>query len=113
MKQLVWVVVCLSIGCGPQQQSASFDSNQAANEVTRRMLTQPDVATKASGIASREAAFERFLQKHGVSDEIAEAAIKEWVLTHGGDFDWVLEEVQEICLRNQRSRIPEAYKPSR
>jgi hypothetical protein len=113
MKQLVLLVVCSSIGCGPQQESPSFDPNQAANEVTRRMLKQPDVAAKASVIASKEAAFEQFLKKHGVSDEIAEAAVKEWVLTHGGNFDWVLEEVQQICLRNQRTQIPEAYKPSR
>lgn len=32
-------------------------------------------------------------------------------MTHGCDFDWNLEEVKAICLRNQRSGIPREYLP--
>jgi hypothetical protein len=52
-----------------------------------------------------------FQRVHGISERIAEAAIKEWVLTHNGDFDWDLDEVKAICLRNLRDGIPKRYLP--
>lgn len=52
-----------------------------------------------------------FQRANGISERIAEAAIKEWVMTHGRDFDWNLEAVKAICLRNKASGIPRAYLP--
>ena len=37
--------------------------------------------------------------------------IKPRVMTHGPDFDWNLEEVKAICLRNKASGIPRASLP--
>ena len=45
------------------------------------------------------------------SSRIAEAALKEWVMTHGRDFDWNLDDVKAICLRNQRDGIPHEWLP--
>ena len=45
------------------------------------------------------------------SSRIAEAALKEWVMTHGRDLDWNLEDVKAICLRNQRDGIPHEWLP--
>lgn len=45
------------------------------------------------------------------SSRIAEAALKEWVMTHGRNFDWDLDDVKAICLRNQRDGIPHEWLP--
>ena len=42
---------------------------------------------------------------------MAEAAIKEWVLTHNGNFDWDLEDVKRICLRDKAEGTPNKYSP--
>jgi hypothetical protein len=52
-----------------------------------------------------------FQKQHSISNEIAEAAIKEWVLTHRGQCDWNLQEVKAICLRNKEGGIPKQYLP--
>ena len=53
----------------------------------------------------------RLAQANGISERIAEAAIKEWWMKHGGDFDWNLEDVKAICLRNKARGIPPEYLP--
>ncbi|MFM7168986.1 MAG: hypothetical protein ACKO3T_27430 [Planctomycetaceae bacterium] len=39
----------------------------------------------------------QFQRANGISDKVAEAAIMEWVVGHGGNFDWDLEDVKAIC----------------
>jgi len=50
-------------------------------------------------LADKDLELTRFQQAHGISDRIADRAIKEWVLSHNGDFNWDLEDVKQICLR--------------
>ena len=42
---------------------------------------------------------------------MADEAINVSIITHGRDFDWNLEDVKAICLRNKASGIPRAYLP--
>jgi len=49
---------------------------------------------KAQELGDKDVALTRFQRANDISDEIAEAAIKEWVLTHNGNFDWDLEDVK-------------------
>lgn len=92
------------LGCGTQQTVPSFDADQAARETTDILLADPDTAAKAQQIADKDAALTHFQRANGISNEIAEASIKEWVLSHGGDFDWDLEEVKELCLVKKSER---------
>lgn len=61
------------------------------------MFSDPSTATKAQELGDEDVALTRFQRANDISDEIAEAAIKEWVLTHNGNFDWELEDVKMFC----------------
>lgn len=52
-----------------------------------------------------------FQQANRTYERIAAVPIKPRVMTHGPDFDWNLEEVKAICLRNKASGIPRASLP--
>ena len=84
---------------------------QAAKEVLDQITSTPEGRATADRLASKDRQLTEFQRLHGMSDRIAEAAIKEWVLTHGGDFDWDLQDVKAICLRNLRNGIPFEYFP--
>lgn len=62
----------------------------------------PQGKAEVDRLEGKDAALTRFQREHNISDAIAEAAIKEWVTSHGGNFDWVLEDVKAICLRMKR-----------
>jgi len=77
----------------------------------RDIMSTPEGRADVERIGSKDLALTRFQRDNGISDRIAEAAVKEWVINHNGNFDWELEDVEAICLRNQRSGIPYAYLP--
>jgi hypothetical protein len=56
----------------------------------------------ADRLVNKDKKLTEFQRANGISDEVAEAAITEWVLTHGGNFDWDLEDVKAICRRMQQ-----------
>lgn len=85
--------------------------DQAANEVLNRIVSTPEGRRAVDRLASKDDQLTEFQRERGISDRVAEASIKEWVITHGGNFDWNLEEVKAICLRNARSGIPYKYLP--
>ena len=95
----------------PQTNEPAFDPDQATEEVMDQITSTPEGRAEVERIGGKDVALTRFQQANGISKRIAEAAIKEWVLAHNGNFDWDLEEVKAICLRNKRSGIPSAYLP--
>ncbi len=84
---------------------------QNAKEVTDILTSTPEGKAAADRLVSKDDQLTEFQKANGISDRIAEAAIKEWVTKHGGNFDWNLEDVKEICLRNKRDGIPYDYLP--
>jgi len=111
------VLLAFVVGCGGsdkpnnQEDEPLFDADQATQEVMQEITSTPEGRAEVERIGNKDLALTRFQQEHGISERIAEASIKEWVLTHNGNFDWNLEDVKAICLRNQRSGIPYAYLP--
>lgn len=102
------------------------ESNPVRVVENRPVTINPDVQTKVvmdtllstqhgrdlvKKYGSKDNALTAYQQANGISDEIAEAAIKEWVETHGRNFDWDLDDVIVICMRNKRSGIPFDYLP--
>jgi hypothetical protein len=65
----------------------------------------------ASSPEDKDAQLTEFQKANGVSDRIAEAAIKEWVITHDGNVEWNLADVKKSCLRNLRDGIPYKFLP--
>jgi hypothetical protein len=123
---LVGVITC--VGCGrsgatrrdngetapPTNPKTGFMANSpdenARQVMDQRMATAQGRAT-ATLLAAKDDQLTPFQQANGISKRIAEAAIKEWSIKHGGNFDWNLEEVKAICLRNKESGIPVAFLP--
>ena len=93
------LVYCCFCACNSRTNNVSFDADKATQEVTEVLLSDPSTAAKAQELGDKDAALTRFQRANDISDEIAEAAIKEWVLTHNGNFDWDLGDVKKICLR--------------
>jgi len=87
----------------------SLDMN--ATEVYDKSTSTPERKAVADPLASKDDQLTEFQKANGVSDRIAEAAIKEWVTTHDGSFEWSLEDVKRICLRDLRDGIPYQYLP--
>ena len=79
--------------------------------VMDQVLSTPAGHSKVQQINNKDNDLTSFQQQHNISSENAEAAIKEWILTHNGHFDWNLEEVKAICLRNYETGIPKQYLP--
>ena len=88
-----------------------INPDDAADEIMNELTATPQGRAEVERIGNKDLQLRRFQEQYGISDRIAEAAIKEWVLTHNGDFDWNLNEVKQICLRNKRSGIPRQYLP--
>jgi hypothetical protein len=59
----------------------------------------------------KDEALSQFQVDELISDADAEAAIKEWVTEHNGNFDWNLEEVKYLCIRNRDFGIPFDFLP--
>ena len=75
------------------------DVEAMVKNVMETVQSSPSGRSEVQRIANKDAALSQFQKGEGISDEIAEAAIKEWVLSHGGEFDWNLDDVKQICLR--------------
>lgn len=82
-----------------------------ARQVMEQVMATPEGRATATRLADKDEELTGFQRTHGISERIAEAAIKEWVMTHSRDFDWNLEDVKAICLRNQRDGIPHEWLP--
>jgi hypothetical protein len=85
--------------------------NVAAQQVIDVLQTTPEGRAQIERIGDKDVALSDFQRANAISDRIAEAAIKEWVQTHNGNFDWALGEVKSICLRNKLQGIPRQYLP--
>ena len=66
------------------------------------IMSTPEGRAGAQRVTDRDNQLTHFQRANGISDEVAEAAIMEWVVGHGGNFDWDLEDVKAICRRMQR-----------
>lgn len=103
-----------NVGNEPDKSRTGFmgqTPDQAAKEVLDKITSTPEGRAAADRLGNKDDQLTAFQRAHGISDRIAEAAIKEWVITHAGNFDWDLEDVKAICLRNLRSGIPHEYLP--
>ncbi len=89
----------------------NFDVDQATEQVMDNIMSTPEGRADVEYFGGKDVALTRFQETNGISDRVAEAAIKEWFIKHNGNFDWNLEEVKAICLRNKRSGIPHDYLP--
>jgi len=117
--------VIATIGCGAPKPTSNGTNRAAANktgfmanspeenarQVMEQVMATPEGRATATRLADKDDQLTAFQRVHGISERIAEAAIKEWVMTHGRDFDWNLEDVKAICLRNQREGIPHQWLP--
>jgi len=108
--------ILLMVGCDsemPLQQDnvSPKDPEAAAKEVLDTIMSTPQGRAEVERIGGKDNALTDFQKVNGISEPIVEAAIKEWVLTHKNNFDWDLEEVKAICLRNMSSGIPYQYRP--
>lgn len=103
VRRLLMVLYLSIAGCGePPANKTGFvaDTPEQNAEAVYQQLTSSPVGRKAADrLGSKDDQLTAFQRLNGISDTIAEAAIKEWVLGHSGNFDWDLEEVKVICLR--------------
>ncbi len=93
---------------------AGFMANtpdENARQAMDQVMSTPQGRATATRLADKDDQLTAFQQANGISERIAEAALKEWVMTHGRDFDWDLDDVKAICLRNQRDGIPHEWLP--
>lgn len=92
------------------------NADQAVNQVMSKIMATPQGRAEVERVANQDDELTRFQHENGISDRIAEAAIKEWFMTHNKnpfrDY-WNLEDVKRICLRNKREGIPYQYLPER
>ena len=113
---LAAIFVGLSLaGCGAgdsapsgkvrDSEKSGFMANtpeQNAQEVLSQVTSTPQGRVTVDRLASKDDQLTAFQRAHGISDSVAEAAIKEWVIQHNGNFDYNLEAVKAICLRMKR-----------
>ena len=78
---------------------------QNAKEVADKLTSTPQGNATADRLGNKDDQLTKFQKANGISERIAEVAFKEWVTKHRGNFDWDLEEVKAICLRNKRDGI--------
>ena len=94
-----------SVNNEPEKSTSGYmgqSPDQAAKEVLDQITSTPEGSAAVDRLASKDDQLTEFQRTHGISDQVAEAAIKEWVITHRGNFDWNLEDVKAICLRKKR-----------
>jgi len=98
----------------PSTSPTGFLANtpdENARQVMDQVMSTPQGRATATRLADKDDQLTAFQQANGISERIAEAALKEWVMTHGRNFDWNLDDVKAICLRNKASGIPPEYLP--
>ena len=78
-----WVCCCFC-ACNSRTNNVSFDADKATQEVTEVLLSDPSTAAKAQELSDKDVALTRFQQANDISDEIAEAAIKEFPMQIDG-----------------------------
>lgn len=112
------LLAAVTVGCvdkhnpsADQLQVDYIDPSVASREVIDGIIATPEGRTEVERVGEKDIELTRFQIANGISERIAEAAIKEWVLKHQGNFEWDLEEVKRICLRNNASGIPHEYLP--
>ena len=99
----------------PARSIPSSELEISAEKATEKIMNT--IASTAEGreaierIGGKDVALSRFQEANGISDRNAEASIKEWVLNHNWNWEWDLNEVQAICLRNRDHGIPHRYLP--
>lgn len=108
---LVSLLLLLFTGCAETKAPKMDETEKAVDDVMNQLQSTPEGRAEVERIGNKDVQLERFQRQHDISDRIAEAAIKEWVLTHGGNFDWILEDVKKLCLRNKKDGIPHQYLP--
>src|SRR5580692_5208533 len=91
-------------GCGRNEEP------NGVNEVMDEVMSTPEGRANVDRAANKEIQLTEFQEANGISNRIAEAAIKEWVIKHKR-FGYDLDEVKVICLRNKRDGIPYEYLP--
>jgi len=84
---------------------------QNAKEVADKLTSTQEVSAVADRLTDKDDQLSKFQKTNDISERIAEAAIKEWIYKHSSEFDWNLEDVKAICLRNERDGIPNDYLP--
>jgi hypothetical protein len=116
MKKSLFLFTMINlVGCNsstevPSNVSTS-DPEKEAQQVMETIMSTPQGRAEVELIGGKDNALTKFQQENGISERIAEASIKEWVITHRNNFDWDLDEVKAICLRNKSSGIPQKYLP--
>ncbi len=88
----------------------TFDAAKAAEDVVQHIASTPSGVEAIEYYVGKVVELSRFQKRNGISDRIAEAAIKEWVMTTG-NLDYDLERVKAICLRNAANGIPYKFLP--
>lgn len=94
----------------PSDDSVNFDAAKAANDMVEQIASTPEGVEAIEYYGGKNVELTRFQKQFGISDRIAEAAIKEYVVTTG-NLDYDLARVKTICLRNARNGIPYDYLP--
>lgn len=69
------------------------------------------ITPEGQAVGARYDELDRVQAANAFSDRVVEASIKEWAHTHGGSFEFDVDEVKAICLRNQRDGIPPEFIP--
>ena len=116
MKTQLICLLILSVGCNSgdppaKSESSMNDPDKAAEQVLSTIMSTPEGRSEVERLGGKDNALSAFQVENGISERIAEAAIKEWVLTHNNSFDWDLEDVKTICIRNRDQGIPRDYLP--
>ena len=99
---------------GDRNPKTGFMANcpqENARQVMEQVMSTPQGRATATRLANKDDELTAFQRANGISERVAEAAIKEWVMTHGRNFDWDLADVKAICLRNKASGIPYEWLP--
>ena len=89
----------------------NIDPDKAAKEVMESLGSTPAGRAAMRRLDQKDRALGTFQQVNGVSEEMTEAAIKEWVTTHGGNLKWDFEDVKVIGLRNKQDGVPQRWLP--
>lgn len=101
----VFVVSGSSSTTEQRQDNTRFNDTTAEDEIEMivdSIMSTPEGRAAAQRVTDRDDQLTHFQRANGISDKVAEAAIMEWVVGHGGNFDWDLEDVKAICRRMQR-----------
>jgi len=85
---------------GTPQEEKTIDNE--IETIVDAIMSTPEGRAAAQRVHDRDEQLTQFQRANGISDKVAEAAIMEWVVGHGGNFDWDLEDVKAICRRMQR-----------